>query len=552
MARVDARGEVEAAPTLLDEERLAQNRADVLVGGDVAGVVAQALLVGAQARRELAVLAPDAGDDVVSLGESGLVLERAQREVLRAGERASIARACLSPHVDDALREERTDARVSGLLRLHGLERRDALPRAGHGEAGDVGERFLVRLAERGVGRTGIALGSRANGVGHDGHDLVLEIERARERSVDVTGPLRLTLLAEHAKPHANPFARGVKRPYDEVPHHLRRIAEDDLGEARLGEPIDDGLRQHERERVGPRERLHHDHARLPERRDGVVGQERRTEPRAHHAGRVAAQRLDAVDHGLGDWPVLAAAREHVVDERRDAIRHRALERADVRSVGRQSLRRDGHRGVSHERQAAREELEQDRSERVHVRSSVDRAVLELLGSHVRRRTHDHAGAHHVGGHPVGHARDAEVGDDHALAGDHDVLGLEIPVNDADDMRRGETAGDLRGDAERLREVDGARPRVGPERGSLDELHREEACAPLITVEPEVERARHVPVGDPPRASFTSRRKRRRVAVSSAASRLSTLRATRPRPARGRRRERRPPSLPRRGGALSS
>src|SRR5438270_191096 len=69
--------------------------------------------------------------------------------------------------------------------------------------------------------------------------------------------------------------------------------------------------------------------------------------------------------------------------------------------------------------------------ERKDVGAAVERAPLDVLRGHVGRRAEELAG----GGHAllVDYLRDAEVAQDHrAIVPDHDVLGLDVAMDDAD------------------------------------------------------------------------------------------------------------------------
>ena len=95
------------------------------------------------------------------------------------------------------------------------------------------------------------------------------------------------------------------------------------------------------------------------------------------------------------------------------------------------------------ERQLADGELVEHDADGEHVGAEVERPALDVLGRHVRRRAEQLAGH----GQPleVDHVRDAEVHQLHDAVGpDHDVLGLDVAVQDAAGVRVGERARDLR------------------------------------------------------------------------------------------------------------
>ena len=102
------------------------------------------------------------------------------------------------------------------------------------------------------------------------------------------------------------------------------------------------------------------------------------------------------------------------------------------------------------ERALPGEQLVEHETERVDVAARGHLAAGELLGRHVGRR----AGAQRF----AGDAGQAEVGDpDLAAAVEHDVRRLEIAMDDAAIVRRGEAGADLPRDLER-RDPAGKRP----------------------------------------------------------------------------------------------
>jgi DNA-binding MarR family transcriptional regulator len=133
---------------------------------------------------------------------------------------------------------------------------------------------------------------------------------------------------------------------------------------------------------------------------------------------------------------------------------------------------------VALERRAAREHLVEERRDRVDVARRPDRVSLRALGRDVARRSEDEA----RGGRdrllaPVD-ARDAEVEHLHeirigAAPDEHDVLGLEIAMHDADGVGLTGRLAELQRDVERLREGEcAACGREGAlEREPLEVLH---------------------------------------------------------------------------------
>ena len=106
----------------------------------------------------------------------------------------------------------------------------------------------------------------------------------------------------------------------------------------------------------------------------------------------------------------------------------------------------------------AGEQLVQDRAEAENVAPMVGRHAAHLLRAHVPRRAHDHS---HLSAYGDGFIRGTGVCGLHfrqpeiqslrpPVAGEQDVVGLEIAMHDAGVMSGGESAGDLRGHFEGL------------------------------------------------------------------------------------------------------
>ena len=133
----------------------------------------------------------------------------------------------------------------------------------------------------------------------------------------------------------------------------------------------------------------------------------------------------------------------------------------------------------------ARRHLVEDRAERELVGAVVDGLAARLFGRHVPGRAHDGAGLRRRrdrgGKHGgvlrdrFGELREPEVEDlDVAVLRDHQVLGLQIPVDDSGRVRLGEALGDLDAVVEQLFRRQGiARDDELAQRLALDELHRD-------------------------------------------------------------------------------
>ncbi|MEZ4296707.1 MAG: hypothetical protein R3B70_17195 [Polyangiaceae bacterium] len=175
------------------------------------------------------------------------------------------------------------------------------------------------------------------------------------------------------------------------------------------------------------------------------------------------------------------------------------------------------------EGEAAGDELVEEHAAGVHVGAAVDGAGGPLLGGHVAGGADDAAGTGEIAGegalavgeldvvgdgvvdgdlvfdrgvaaaHRLG---DAEVDQLDALAGgarEHDVLGLDVAVDEAKGVRFGEGAADLGDDAGGAIGLDAALHREElAEVGALDELHREVDEAAVHAVRDDLHRVRVV------------------------------------------------------------
>jgi len=157
------------------------------------------------------------------------------------------------------------------------------------------------------------------------------------------------------------------------------------------------------------------------------------------------------------------------LDLRRDLVPLRAQRRQGVH----QFLRGDRHRRVAGVRRRPSEHLEEHAAHRVEVAAPVHRVAHRLLGAHVGRRPDDDPGLGQApavsGAQPQ---RDAEIRHQGRILVQHDVLGLDVPVDEAAPVGVVERPDDLSRDLQRLRH---GQPvlRVEPaaERGPLHVRH---------------------------------------------------------------------------------
>ena len=186
--------------------------------------------------------------------------------------------------------------------------------------------------------------------------------------------------------------------------------------------------------------------------------------------------------------PPLRRLLQAVPDDRvepRDAL-------ARIRQLFRLVAGDRGHhldRRLAEERPGSRQHLEQHQAEREEVRAVVERQVAGLFRRDVLRRTHYHPGrgeaaalAEQLGaGFRLEQLGDVEVEDLHPpFAGDEDVVGLEIAVEDALLVRRREAAGDLDRVVDRLARLDRAGVHLGAQRSPDEELGHQVARLVLL------------------------------------------------------------------------
>jgi hypothetical protein len=179
--------------------------------------------------------------------------------------------------------------------------------------------------------------------------------------------------------------------------------------------------------------------------------------------------------------PVRGLLRHHLLDEGRELLRNQRVEVAQARHGRRQVLHHEADRRARGVRQPAREQLEGHHAERVDVGAGVGGLGARLLRSHVVGRSHDERrrGHRRRGDARRGALGEAEVEQlEKALAvivtTDEEVGGLEVAVDDARLVRRGERAGRLQEEPHDLgeRELPLAVDEVA-ERLAVQQLHDE-------------------------------------------------------------------------------
>ncbi len=151
--------------------------------------------------------------------------------------------------------------------------------------------------------------------------------------------------------------------------------------------------------------------------------------------------------------------------------------------------------GLALEGALARRHLVEDRAEGELVGAEIDRPSGGLLRRHVAGRAHHGARLRRRSRRRLHDRRflrerldelgEAEVEDlDVPVLRDHDVLGLQVPVDDARAVRLGEALGDLRGEVEELARRNGLRGDELAQRAPLDQLHRDvrrfAGCADVV------------------------------------------------------------------------
>ncbi len=192
----------------------------------------------------------------------------------------------------------------------------------------------------------------------------------------------------------------------------------------------------------------------------------------------------DALHLARAAPPSLGLPREGLVDEAHELGRQRRIHRRDG---GHGLARGEVERlllGPAPVDAAARDERVEERANREQIRAPVDAidAAVGLLGRHVRWRAEREAERLVALVPRAFFARHAEVEQlDRAAPRHEDVRGLEIAMDDADRVTRGEAIEDALGDVERLRDGDclaRATPVIA-HRLALEQLHDEERLVAL-------------------------------------------------------------------------
>jgi hypothetical protein len=153
--------------------------------------------------------------------------------------------------------------------------------------------------------------------------------------------------------------------------------------------------------------------------------------------------------------PLLGRLVEAPQDEAGQLLRDLRVEGPRVRRGFAFLLDRDAEQGVPFEGQPSRQHLEENDPEGVEVRARSRLLALHLLGRHVLGRADEDVGAGDA--LALDGPGDAEVHDPGvAVPVDHDVLRLEVAVDDADPVGFLEAFADLAGDAHGLAHGQGA------------------------------------------------------------------------------------------------
>ena len=446
---------------------------------------------GAEAGTELAHDRPALGEPGVRGGVGGVDLDR----LLEAGDR-------LLEAVERPLAPVVAPLEISlEHFRRHRFGRRQLLVVGGGEPAADLARHRARHLAlhRQHVAdvalvalRPEVLLGVGADELQRDAHAVAGAQHRALQDVVDaeLAGDLGEQLVRAAVAHH--------RLPRDDA----QRAHLGDGGDQLLGEPLDEvvgaaaevGERQHRQRRRG---------ARVRDAAGDAAGEAALGDADARHRlgdgalepfvgrrrGRFAAHRVEVAAELLGGAVAqLDGLLQAAVDERTQATGQLAPQGVGEGRLVAQDGGEHLRRRAALERVAAGRHLEEHDAERKDVGARVHRLAARLLGGHVA------GGAEHrplLGQVAAGAAAgdlglvvaadrlgDAEVEHlDAAVAGDHHVVGLEVAVEDALAVRRGERVHQRRGDGEEALELDPVARDEALEGLALDQLHGEEVAA---------------------------------------------------------------------------
>ncbi len=182
------------------------------------------------------------------------------------------------------------------------------------------------------------------------------------------------------------------------------------------------------------------------------------------------------MDHGGGRGvtvPPLVC--EQSGEQSGQPARHLGAQGGDVDRLLAEAGDQVAERGAAGVGEAAGEHLEEDDAGGVEVGALVDRLAERLLGGEVLERADGGLGGGDPGVVALEVEGEAEVGElDGAVVGEQDVAGLDVAVDDADAVQRGEAAEDLGGKRHGL--LDRQRPfgHSVAQRAAGDRLERDE------------------------------------------------------------------------------
>ena len=203
---------------------------------------------------------------------------------------------------------------------------------------------------------------------------------------------------------------------------------------------------------------------------------------RTGYRGECRANRILQIVREVGGRvvPVLPSLFEAATNDSRELRRKRFERELGLRLLFQDRIQRFDL-GIAPEGPASGQHLPEDDAEREDVGSAVDRLPADLLGAHVAHGSGDHSGLRgdrapsrfvlHRAAERFVPLRQPEVENSREAGGcDHDVLGLDVAVDDALFVRRGESVRDFSGDLRRLPWTNRSARKPRSERLSRDEL----------------------------------------------------------------------------------